>query len=75
MSFLKSPEFKVGVLVIGIGALVAFMSMQVSNDPSYLSRSKKAWFALESNPILKPLDFSFFITSIKLSLIFKFLSI
>lgn len=48
MSFLKSPEFKVGLLVIVIGGLIAFMSMQVSDDPSYLGRSRKAWFLLPS---------------------------
>lgn len=46
MSFLKLPEFKVGALVVAIGALIAFMSMQVSDDPSFLGRSRKAWFLL-----------------------------
>lgn len=46
MSFIKTPEFKVGLLVVAIAALVAFMSMQVSDDPSILGRSKKAWFLL-----------------------------
>lgn len=46
MKFLNSIEFKVGALVFVIGALIAFMSMSVSDDPSYLGRSKKAWFLL-----------------------------
>lgn len=46
MNFIKTPEFKVGLLVVAIGGLVAFMSMQVSDDPSYMGRSKKAWFLL-----------------------------
>ncbi|MBY0553855.1 MlaD family protein [bacterium] len=46
MNFLKTPEFKVGLLVVAIGGLIAFMSMQVSDDPSYMGRSKKAWFLL-----------------------------
>lgn len=46
MSFFSGAEFKVGVLVVSIGALIAVMSMQVSDDPSYLSKSKKAWFLL-----------------------------
>jgi len=46
MSWFAAPEFKVGMLVVSIGALIALMSMQVSDDPSYLSRSKKAWFLL-----------------------------
>lgn len=46
MKFWNSIEFKVGALVFTIGALIAFMSMSVSDDPSYLGRSKKAWFLL-----------------------------
>lgn len=46
MGFLSLAEFKVGALVVVIGGLIAFMSMQVSDDPSYLGRSKKAWFLL-----------------------------
>lgn len=44
MGFLSLAEFKVGALVVAIGGLIAFMSMQVSDDPSYMGRSKKAWF-------------------------------
>lgn len=43
---MKLAEFKVGALVVGIGGLIAFMSMQVSDDPSFLGRSKKAWFLM-----------------------------
>jgi phospholipid/cholesterol/gamma-HCH transport system substrate-binding protein len=46
VKFLKTAEFKVGLFVVGIGALIAFMSMQVSDDPSILGSSKKAWFVL-----------------------------
>lgn len=46
MSFFKLAEFKVGALVVAIGGLIAFMSMQVSDDPGFLGRSKKAWFLL-----------------------------
>ena len=45
---MKAPEFKVGSLVVGIGALIAFMSVQVSDDPSFMGQSKKAWFLLPS---------------------------
>lgn len=48
MSFFTTPEFKVGALVVGIGALIALMSMQVSDDPAFLGRSKKAWFYLDN---------------------------
>lgn len=48
MSFFSTPEFKVGALVVSIGALIALMSMQVSDDPSFLGRSKKAWFYLDN---------------------------
>ncbi|RYZ91645.1 MAG: MCE family protein [Proteobacteria bacterium] len=48
MNWVKTPEFKVGLLVVIVGSLIAFMSMQVSEDPSYMGRSKKAWFLLKS---------------------------
>lgn len=48
MSWLKTPEFKVGLLVVVVGSLIAFMSMQVSEDPSYLGRSKNAWFLIKN---------------------------
>lgn len=48
MKFLNSIELKVGAFVVAIAALIAFMSMQVSDDPSYLGRSRKAWFLLPS---------------------------
>ncbi|WP_413560062.1 MlaD family protein [Bdellovibrio sp. HCB209] len=46
MNWLRAAEFKVGLLVIVVGSLIAVMSMQVSEDPSYLGRSKKAWFLI-----------------------------
>ncbi|KHD89558.1 MAG: organic solvent ABC transporter substrate-binding protein [Bdellovibrio sp. ArHS] len=46
MNWLRAAEFKVGLLVVVVGSLIAVMSMQVSDDPSYLGRSKKAWFLL-----------------------------
>lgn len=46
MGILQSIEFKVGLLVVGVASLIAFMSMQVSEDPSYLGRSQTAWFLL-----------------------------
>ncbi len=48
MNFLKLPEFKVGILIVAIGGIIAFMSMQVSDDPSLLGRSRKAWFLMPS---------------------------
>lgn len=42
----SSLEFKVGALVVVVGALIAFMSMQVSDDPNYLGKAKRAWFVL-----------------------------
>lgn len=48
MSFFSTAEFKVGALVVGIGTLIALMSMQVSDDPAFLGRSKKAWFYLDN---------------------------
>ncbi|MBC7420495.1 MAG: MCE family protein [Bdellovibrio sp.] len=54
MSFLSLAEVKVGALVVAIGGLIAFMSMQISDDPSYMGRSKKAWFLLpNANGLIK----------------------
>jgi phospholipid/cholesterol/gamma-HCH transport system substrate-binding protein len=46
MSFLQTAEFKVGLMVLSVAGLVGYMSMQLSDDPSILSRPKKAWFLL-----------------------------
>lgn len=46
MSFLQAAEFKVGMLVVVVSGLIAYMSMQVSNDPSLMGRSQKAWFQM-----------------------------
>jgi phospholipid/cholesterol/gamma-HCH transport system substrate-binding protein len=54
MGFLRMAEFKVGMLVVVVGSLIAFMSMQVSDDPSYLGRSRQAWFLLpNANGLIK----------------------
>jgi phospholipid/cholesterol/gamma-HCH transport system substrate-binding protein len=54
MGFLGTAEFKVGAMVLSIASLIAFMSMQVSDDPSYMGRSKKAWFLLpNANGLVK----------------------
>jgi phospholipid/cholesterol/gamma-HCH transport system substrate-binding protein len=54
MGIFSTAEFKVGALVLSIAGLIAFMSMQVSDDPSYLGRSKKAWFLLpNANGLVK----------------------
>jgi phospholipid/cholesterol/gamma-HCH transport system substrate-binding protein len=48
MSFLGTTEFKVGALVVIVGGLIGLMSMQVSDDPSFLGKSKRAWFLLDN---------------------------
>ena len=48
MNILKSPEFKVGLLVLAVIGLIGFMSMKVSEDPSYLSGSSQGyWFQVD----------------------------
>lgn len=42
-SVLQMPEFKVGLLVLVVAALIAVMSMRVSEDPT-LGGAKKYWF-------------------------------
>lgn len=46
MNLLRAAEFKVGMMVLAIAGLIAFMSMQVSDDPNFLGRSNEAWFLL-----------------------------
>ncbi len=46
MNLLRAAEFKVGVLVVAVAALIAYMSLQVSDDPSFMGRSNDAWFML-----------------------------
>ncbi len=54
MSWLRAAEFKVGLMVVVVGSLIAVMSMRVSDDPSYLGRAKKAWFLLpDANGLVK----------------------
>jgi phospholipid/cholesterol/gamma-HCH transport system substrate-binding protein len=45
---LTSLEFKVGALVVAVGALIGAMSMQVSDDPTFLSRKQSAYFLIPS---------------------------
>lgn len=42
-SLLQMPEFKVGLLVLVVAALIAVMSMRVSEDPT-VAGAKKYWF-------------------------------
>lgn len=54
MSFFNAAEFKVGALVLAVGALIATMSLQVSDDPAFLNRTSKAWFYLpNANGLVK----------------------
>lgn len=46
MNLLRANDFKVGVLVLSISALIAYMSMQVSEDPNFFGRNNEAWFIL-----------------------------
>ncbi len=47
MNLLRMPEFKVGALVLIVSALIATMSLKVSEDPSYMGTSKEAWFFID----------------------------
>lgn len=43
----KTPEFKVGVLVLVVSGIIAAMSLQVSESAGFMG-GKKLWFALEN---------------------------
>lgn len=54
MNLLKAAEFKVGLMVLAVGSLIGFMSLQVTSDPTYLGRSNKAWFLIkDANGLVK----------------------
>ena len=48
MNLLNTPEFKVGMLVVIISALIGIMSMKVSENPTFSRRSKTVWFEIEN---------------------------
>ena len=54
MSWLGSPEFKVGFLVITISGLIAGMAMKVANGPGMLSGKKDYFFHADSAGGLVP---------------------
>lgn len=47
MNLLRAAEFKVGLLVVTVASLIAYMSMQVSDSPSFLGRKSEAWFIMK----------------------------
>lgn len=48
MNLLKTPEFKVGMLVVIVSALVGVMSMRVSESPNFVGGTKRIWFEVEN---------------------------
>lgn len=46
MNLLHAAEFKVGLLVVSVATLIAFMSTQVSDNPTYFGKANEAWFML-----------------------------
>ncbi len=47
MNLLQAAELKVGLLVVTVASLIAYMSMQVSDNPSYFGRQGEAWFIMK----------------------------
>lgn len=47
MMMFGSPEFKVGVMVMAVLAIIGAMSMKVSENPELLQKNKEAWFLLQ----------------------------
>jgi phospholipid/cholesterol/gamma-HCH transport system substrate-binding protein len=46
-SLARSPEFKVGLLVLVASVLVAAMALKSSSSPAYLGGSKDVWFVMD----------------------------
>ena len=48
MTWLGSPEFKVGFLVIAVSGLIAGMALKVANGPGLFAGSKDYYFKADS---------------------------
>lgn len=46
MSLLRTPEFKVGVLVLVVSGLIGVMSVKVAEGPGIFNGSREYWFSL-----------------------------
>lgn len=54
MNLLKAAEFKVGLMVMAVSSLIGYMSLQVTEDPTFFGRSSKTWFLLrDANGLVK----------------------
>ncbi|MBT4762281.1 MAG: MCE family protein [Bdellovibrionaceae bacterium] len=51
---ISTPEFKVGVLVVMVSAVIATLSMKVTDGSGLFSNNKKHWFELEDASGLVP---------------------
>ncbi len=47
MNLLGAAEFKVGMMVIAVLAIIGVMSMKVSENPEILKKNREAWFLLK----------------------------
>lgn len=48
MSLFALPEFKVGLLFLGVTTAIGYMAMQVTSDPNTWGRTHNAWFMVPS---------------------------
>lgn len=48
MNIFGTPEFKVGILVVTVAALVGVMSMRVSESPNFIGGTKRIWFEVDN---------------------------
>ena len=54
MNLLKAAEYKVGAMVLAVSSLIVYMSLQVTEDPTFFSGKEKAWFLLkDANGLVK----------------------
>ncbi len=47
MNILGTPEFKVGLMVVAVLAIIGIMSVKVSENPDIMGGQKEAWFLLK----------------------------
>jgi phospholipid/cholesterol/gamma-HCH transport system substrate-binding protein len=54
MNLLRAAELKVGLLVLVVAGLIAYMSMSVSENPNLFGRAHRAWFLVkDANGLVK----------------------
>lgn len=44
----KSVEFKVGVMVVVVGAIIVGLTLKISDGPGLFAKEKRFWFTMDN---------------------------